>query len=496
MSKILELKGITKRFEGVTALENVDFEIGENEIHGLLGENGAGKSTLMKILHGVLGPDEGEIIVNGNPVVFHNPEEANKHGVNMVYQELHLIPHLTVAENIYISQLPRNKYKKINWDKLYGMAAEQTRKLGVNINVKQRVGELSVAHQQLVAILRAIIFDCKILILDEPTSALPKKDVENLFKVMKQLKKQGIAIVFITHKLDEVMQITDRITVLRDGKKISILDTEKATEEKLAELIAGRYIENKFPKVKYEVEDQEILRLVNVCVKDKLENISFTLKKGEILGIAGLLGAGKTEIAKTIFGVYDTADISGDIYLKGEKIFITSPVQAVRQGIGYVPENRADEGLLTEHDVGFNISLPALRKVSVKFHIKKSKEHQLVGSLIKSLSVKCSSVRQKVKNLSGGNQQKVVLAKWLAVNANLIIFDEPTRGIDVGAKTAVYEFMNRLVKEGIGVLLLSSEVPEIYGMADQIIVIRGGKIKHTGKPEDFSEQELQRLVMT
>ena len=492
----LIMKDIGKQFNGVTVLEGVDFDVSPGEIHGLLGENGAGKSTLMKIVNGVLAPTTGGIWIDGEKVSFDSPHAASRHGVRMVYQELDLFPHLTVAENICQGNIPKNGLHLIDWPQMRETARRLLAAIDVKIDVDERLNRLSVARQQVVAIARALNGNCRIILLDEPTSALPKKDVENLFKIVKQLKEKGISVVFISHKLDEMMEITDRITVLNSGRKVATVNTSDIDEDMLAEMVVGRTIKDKYPKVHFETKET-LLRLDHVSLKGHLEDISFELKKGEVLGIVGLLGAGKTEIAKALFGVYGKGNkrLTGDIYFNGKNARFASPSQAVKAGIGYISEDRGSEGLQTEQSIDFNISLAALRKLRRMGLLNLRKEKDNNAYLIDKLQIKCETSRQKVSSLSGGNQQKVVIAKWFATEAKLVVLDEPTRGIDVGAKVEVYRLINEMVEAGIGVLLLSSEVPEVFGMADRILVLKDGRITGEMANGSVTETELQRQVM-
>lgn len=431
----LFMKNITKQFFGVTVLDDVDFEVRAGEIHGLLGENGAGKSTLMKILNGALAPTKGSIIIDGKEIKASSPIEAKAAGIAMVYQELNLFPHLSVAENICAECMPRTKVGLVDWKAMKEIANAQLERMKIKLDVSERLDKLSVAQQQIVAIVRALIGECKVLILDEPTSALPKADVKDLFEVMHRLKSEGIAIIFISHKLDEVLEITDRLTILNNGHKVNMVETNSVSEKELAEMIVGKDIKNKYPKQLFE-PGEEILRFEHVSVENKLNDISFNLRKGEVLGIVGLMGAGKTEIAKLIFGalVNDKKVIQGKIHIFGEERVFGSPIEAVKNGIGLISENRADEGLLLIHDIKMNISTPALRILSKNGFVKEKEEKNVVQDLITRLQIKCGSYSQLVRSLSGGNQQKVVIAKWFASRAKLVLFDEPTRGIDVGAK--------------------------------------------------------------
>ncbi len=493
-NKGLVMKGIGKQFSGVTVLKDIDFEIRPGEIHGLLGENGAGKSTLMKIINGVLSPSGGEIYLDGEQVKFDSPHMAAAHGIRMVYQELDLFPHLSVAENICQGALP-GRYHMVDWKQMKKRAEELLAMIRIRVDVTEKLDRLSIAQQQIVAIARALNSTCKIILLDEPTSALPRHDVDNLFEIVRELKKQGISVVFISHKLDEMLELTDRITILNNGRKVATVQTSEINEEQLAEMVVGKTIKNKYPKVVFD-QGRTLLKLDHICLEHHLEDISFELKAGEILGIVGLLGAGKTEIAKSIFGVYGNGkELTGSIHIGEKDVRYASPVEAVKAGIGYVSEDRGSEGLQVHQPIGFNISLSALRHIKRGFILDLKKEAQQNNRLIDKLRIKCESPRQMVRNLSGGNQQKVVIAKWFASRAKIVVFDEPTRGIDVGAKVEVYNLMNELVQAGIGVLLLSSEVPEVYGMADRILVLKDGRITAELETRETTEADLQRRVM-
>lgn len=492
----LIMKSIGKQFNGVTVLEDVDFDVRPGEIHGLLGENGAGKSTLMKIVNGVLTPSAGEIYIDGGKVSFDSPHAASRAGIRMVYQELDLFAHLTAAENICQGNLPRNGMRLIDWPRMKEISREILHMIDVEIDVDERLDRLSIAQQQIVAIARALNGNCRIILLDEPTSALPKKDVENLFKIVRQLKEKNISVVFISHKLDEMMEITDRITILNNGKKVATVNTEDINEDKLAEMVVGRTIKNKYPKVHCKT-GETLLKMEHISLEGRLNDVSFELKKGEVLGIVGLLGAGKTEIAKALFGVYGKGNkrLTGNIYMGGRDARFAAPAQAVKAGIGYISEDRGSEGLQVEQPIDFNISLAALRKLSRLGLLNLKKERDTNERLIDKLKIKCETPRQKVSSLSGGNQQKVVIAKWFATEAKIVVLDEPTRGIDIGAKVEVYNLINEMVEAGIGVLLLSSEVPEVFGMADRILVLKDGRITGEMNNGSITEAELQRQVM-
>ena len=494
-TKVLEAKSLTKRFPGVLAVDNVNFDLFKGEIHGLVGENGAGKSTFVKMLDGSYRPDEGKIILNGQEIKLNSPQEAAQKGIGMVYQELMLLPHLSVAENICLLMLILKNVKIINWDNLYKISSNFLKELGVKYNVKESINKLSIAKQQIVSIARALASNCKVLILDEPTSALSQGEIENLFKVIKKLKIQGVSIIFISHKLGEVLEIADRVTILRDSQKVGTFYIGDLTEDKITELIIGRSIREKYPKILNIPAEEELLKLKNLSLKDKLFNISFSLKKGEILGIVGALGAGKSELAMTLFGAY-REKASGEIYLGNKKVSIQSPKDAINERIALVSEDRRSAGLILNQGIRFNISLPILRNINRMGFVKIEIEKKTAQEYIKKLKIKCTSMEQLVENLSGGNQQKVVLAKWLATNAKLVIMDEPTRGIDVGVKVEIYKLINELAQIGIGIILLSSEVPEICGMSDRIIVLYQGKIVKEVAYDQLNELEIQRLVLS
>lgn len=491
----LELRGICKSFGGIKALEDINFELRSGMIYGLAGENGAGKSTTMKIINGAYTADKGDILIDGVPTKITSPEDAQSEGVGMVYQELNMLPDLSVAENIFISHLSEKKTGYINWKDIHKKAKELLHMMEIDIDTHTRLGDLKVAHQQLIAIVRALSRDCKVVILDEPTSSLTDKDSESVLKAARRLKDLGYIVIYISHKLKEVLDITDEVIVFRNGHKIGNYASNELNEESLAELIAGRKLESKYPKVHFE-KGEEILRAEHLTVEGLLDDVSFTLHRGEILGIAGLLGAGKTEIAKTLFGVFGRGNpkAKGDIYLFGKKYKAKTPRDAIDQSIGLVPENRAVEGLLTEMSIMDNMILASLKKVSKCGWLKKKQVEQKMAEMTKALEIKCGHYTDPVNSLSGGNQQKVVLAKWLAAQSKIIIFDEPTRGIDVGAKVAVYELMNELVKQGVGVIITSSEVEEVFNMSDSMIILKEGKLSGVFDTKDFDIGQVQIYI--
>ncbi len=488
----LELKGICKSFGGIKALDDISFELHSGMVYGLAGENGAGKSTTMKIINGAYTADQGEILADGKRVRIASPQDAQKMGVGMVYQELNMLPDLSVAENIFISHLTQSKTGFIDWKKLHQEARELLHMMEIDIDTHVPLGELKVAHQQLVAIVRALSRNCKVVILDEPTSALTDHDGEAVIRAVKRLKDLGYIVIYISHKLKEVLEVTDEVIVFRNGKKVGNYPSDELDESKLAELIAGRKLETKFPKKIFE-KGGELLRFEHVSVEGLLDDISFSLHEGEILGIAGLLGAGKTETAKTLFGVFGTGHphVSGTIYLNGEKIVSRQPAEAIAKKIGLVPENRAEEGLIAEMSIIDNVMLASLNDISKFGWIDRKKAKKIMREMIGALQIKCAGESAPVTSLSGGNQQKVVLAKWLAAKSKIVVFDEPTRGIDVGAKVAVYELMNTLVEQGVGVIITSSEVEEVLNMSDFMVILKEGKIAGAFDTKELTEAKMQ-----
>lgn len=471
---ILEVENISKSFPGVKALDQVSFRIRKGEVHALVGENGAGKSTLMKILNGNYTKDTGTIKIDGKEVEIHGPGDAKANGISIIFQELNLVPLLSIAENIYIGRLPK-KNKRIDWKKLYADTSEALKRVGYEIDPRTLVGELSVAQKQMVEIARALSYpNTRILLMDEPTATLTTKETEILFDVVRNLKEQGISVIFISHKLEELFEICDTLTVIRDGQVIETMPIEGLTKDDVTTKMIGREITNIYPARNSKPSDEVVLKVEGLTHKSIYRDITFELHRGEVLGMAGLVGAGRTEIARGIFGI-DFRD-GGDIYVKGEKVRVNSPSDAIRHGICYLSEDRKMEGLMGNMSVMLNISAANLNKMLTHGLINRKKEAEVAQELVDSLKVKTPNLEQKVFNLSGGNMQKVVLAKWLNTNVDIFIFDEPTRGIDVGAKYEIYQLINRLVEQGKSVIMISSELPEVMGMSDRLLVIRQGRI--------------------
>ena len=471
---ILELNHITKTFPGVTALDDVHFDIRPGEVHALLGENGAGKSTLIKVASGVYEPDSGEIIIGGQPVRLGSPRDAQSHGIATIYQELLLYPELSVAENIFMGHAPRTRLGAIDWATMRSRSLEILASLNIDdMDVTRKVGSLTVGNRQRVEIAKALSMNARVLIMDEPTAAITESDVERLFSIIELLKQREVGIVYISHRLNEVFDIGDRVTVLRDGRYIATEPVDQMTEDKLVSMMVGRTIDNLFPKLDAQV-GKVVLEVRNLTRKRVAHDVSFQLREGEIVGMAGLVGSGRSEIAQVIFGF--TPAHAGSILVDGREVRITTPGQAMRYGIAYLPEDRGTQGLIRQMDLRANTSITVLRALSRATFINRQKETQLAHSTIQQLSIRAYGPQQLVGKLSGGNQQKVVVGKWLATRPRVLIVDEPTRGIDVGAKAEIHRLMSELAQQGMAILMISSEMPEILGMSDRILVMREGRL--------------------
>lgn len=489
--KVLEMKNITKTFPGVKALDKVNFVLQKGEVHALLGENGAGKSTLMKVLNGIHKRDKGQIILKGEQVEFKGTKEAQNAGLAIIHQELELIPHLNVAENIYLGREEKNGVF-IDYQKLYQKTEAVLDMLGVNIDPKARIKDLNIGSQQMVEIAKAVSQNAEILVMDEPTSSLTNQEIKILFELIERLKKQDIAIVYISHRLEEVFEICDRVTVLRDGKFVAEVETAETNEDELIKMMVGRKLEDRFPKMKFK-PGNEILRVENLSVPDEIIKASFSLRKGEILGVAGLMGSGRTELAKAIFGAFK--EKSGDIYYRGEKLEINSPADALKHGISYLSEDRKDEGLILGLSVADNISISVLKKMlKANIFIDSTQEKEIAQKYIEDLNIKTPSEKQLVKNLSGGNQQKVVISKLLSTKPEIVIFDEPTRGIDVGAKREIYNLMQDLIEQDVAVILISSELPEVLNLSNRILVMHEKEIMGELDAAEADQEDIMKLA--
>jgi rhamnose transport system ATP-binding protein len=471
---LLEVRNIEKTFPGVRALSGVSFDVRPGEVHALLGENGAGKSTLIKIVSGVYQPDLGSILVNGTQVDFSSPDDARRAGVATIYQELLLFPELSVAENIFLGHAPLAGAGRIDWRAMRTEARRLLDSLEIDdLSPDQIVGVLTVGNRQRVEILRALSHDARILIMDEPTAALTESDVTRLFDVVRRLKQRGVGIVYISHRLDEIFAIADRVTVLRDGAYVGSREVADTNVGELVQMMVGRRLESLFPKTVAPI-GAPVLEARDLVRRPLTKGVSLTVRSGEIVGLAGLVGSGRSELAQTLFGM--TPSESGDVRLNGETVRIDSPETARAKGIAYVPEDRGTQGLVRGMSVLHNFSLAALGSLSRAGFIDRAAERRMAQEGVARFSVKTSSVDEIAGRLSGGNQQKIVLGKWLANNPKLLILDEPTRGIDVGAKAEIHRLMSQLAGEGVAILMISSELPEVLGMSDRVLVMREGRL--------------------
>lgn len=485
---IIQMKDIAKSFGGVQALKNVQLTIYPGEVHAILGENGAGKSTLIKTITGVHQPDSGIIELNGTPIAFANPREAQQVGIAAIYQEPSLFPDLSIAENILVGRQPVSG-GRISWRDMNRLAADLLARLNVKLNPRTKARSLSVAQQQMVEIARALSVDAKVLIMDEPTSSLTSNEVEELFRITRTLREAGTAVIFISHRLEELFALADRVTTLRDGEYVGTRTLANVTTDELIQMMVGRQLDELFPKQDVARGDV-VLAVENLSVPGAFENVSFQLHAGEILGMSGLIGAGRTDVATAIFGI--TPATAGRIVVHGREQAISTPQQAMALGIGYVPEDRKSHGLVLPMGIGKNITLPVLNEFAEHGWLNNKKETAVATEAAQKLEVKAYGIRQKAQELSGGNQQKVVLAKWLNTNPRILILDEPTRGIDVGTKAAVHRLMSSLAAQGMAILMISSELPEILGMSDRILVMREGRI--TGEFERGAATQ-EKLMM-
>ncbi len=495
MDKVLvSMKGIDKGFPGVQALDNCQIELKAGEVHALVGENGAGKSTLMKVLSGIYSRDAGVVLINGEEVEIPNPRAAQDLGISMIHQELNLMNHLTVAQNIYIGREPRRFGGAFLDDSaLNQQARELFESLHLDLDPKTKVADITVAKQQMVEIAKALSFDSQVLIMDEPTAALTTSEINELFAFIRKLRAQGVGIIYISHRLEELKQITDRITVMRDGHYIDTVNTDETTIDAIISMMVGRTIYEATPEIPEEASDEIVLEVRDMNRGKWIQDASFKLKKGEILGFAGLMGAGRTEVARAIFGA-DKID-SGQIFIQGQEVKINSPGDAVRHGIAYLSEDRKRYGLTLGMDVANNTVLAAFDKfLGLAGWVKSQEIKETAKHYVEALSIKTPSIRQKVKNLSGGNQQKVVIGKWLTADTDILIFDEPTRGIDVGAKSEIYKLLNELARQGKAIIMISSELPEILRMSHRIIVMCEGRITGELPVEEATQEQIMKFA--
>ena len=486
----LNAKGIVKIYPGVTALDHVDLDFNKNEIHAICGENGAGKSTLIKVLTGAISPDEGVISVEGKPVKSYTPHEAMfNYGITAIYQEFNLIPYLSIAENIFLGNEIKKSNGFIDLKKMNEESKKTLEMLGIDLDPQTKVGSLTVAYQQIVEIAKAITHNVKILIMDEPSAPLTTNEVDKLFELVFDLKKRGITVIYISHRMSEIFKLSDRVSVLRDGKYIKTFNTAETDKNELIHSMVGRELLETYPERKIK-PGKTILEVEHLSSENNVKDVSFSLKAGEILGFGGLVGAGRTELVRALFGADKKTD--GTVKINGELVNITHPSKAVEQGLGLIPEDRKQHGIISELSIKENISYSSFQKVS-RMHLIKPRVLQEVAEKYKDvLKIATPNVEKKIKELSGGNQQKVVLARWLATGCEILFFDEPTRGVDVGAKQEIYHLINQLAEEGKGIIFISSEMPELLGMSDRIIVMHEGEI--TG--ELSKEEATQASILT
>ncbi|MCF6411395.1 sugar ABC transporter ATP-binding protein [Pseudalkalibacillus salsuginis] len=491
---VLELRDITKEFPGVKALDSVQFELKRGEIHALMGENGAGKSTFIKVITGVHTPDDGEIFLNGEKVDISNTKEAQKLGIAAIYQHVTNYPHLSITENIYMGHEKINKKtRKIRWKEMHQDAKKLLESLGSNLDPKTTMGSLSVAQQQIVEIAKALSTDANIIIMDEPTAALTHRESKELYRITEGLRDDGVSIIFISHRFEDMYRLADRVTVFRDSEYIGTWNVDGISNEKLIVAMVGREINQLFPKKEANVQE-ELLKVKNLGQMGRFADISFTLHKGEILGITGLVGAGRSELSQALFGIepYD----SGEVYFHGKRVEIKNPSDAIQLGIGYLPEDRQEQSLILDWEIGRNITLSCLEEISTKGWLNERKERSIAKKLAEKVNVKTGSIFNPAKSLSGGNQQKVSVAKLLTTDLEVLIFDEPTKGVDIGAKSAIYEIIVDLANQGYGVILISSEMPEVIGLSDRIAVMCEGRITRVIAKEEATQEAILEAAMS
>ena len=491
---LLVMEGIEKSFPGVHALDQCRFELRRGEVHALVGENGAGKSTLMKLLTGEYSKDAGHIYFKGQEIEIPSPRAAQHLGISMIHQELHLMPHLTVAQNIFVGREPRGRFSFLLDDQAMNAQAQNLfAMMHLKLDPRTKVSDLTIANQQMVEIAKALSFNSEVLIMDEPTAALTDNEIDELFNIIRRLRDQGVGVVHISHRLEELKQISDRVTVMRDGHYIDTVKTDEVSIDRIINMMVGRTIYEAKPQLPEKNDMDTVLEVKNLNRGKEIKNVSFRLKKGEILGFSGLVGAGRTEVARAIFGA-DPIN-SGTIYIRGKKVAIKSPNDAVAHGIAYLSEDRKRYGLALGMDVESNIVLAAFKKfLSALGWINKNKTTETADHFVQALSIKTPGLQQKVKNLSGGNQQKVIIGKWLTADTEILIFDEPTRGIDVGAKSEIYRLLNDLAQQGKSIIMISSELPEILRMSHRILVMCEGRITGELNVQDATQEAIMKYA--
>ena len=491
---LLEMKNICKSFPGVKALQNVDFQLKSGEIHALLGENGAGKSTLIKVLGGIYIAEEGQIFIDGKQAAITGVNSARANGISIIHQELVLVPYMTVAENIFLGREPMGSFG-VNKSKMSADAQKMLDRFDLGIDADSLIADLSIAQQQMVEIVKAISFNCRILVMDEPTSSISDREVNALFEIMHNLAAQGVGIIYISHKMSELDEVCDRVTVLRDGCYVGTRVVKDTPRDELIAMMVGRELDQYYTRD--HVENTEVvLKCENLSdgkkKRSRVKNVSFEVRKGEIVGFAGLVGAGRSETMQCIFGL--TSGSSGDVYINGQKAHIRTAVDAMKLGIAMVPENRKLEGLYHVQSVKFNSTIEVLEKFINSLMVNSRLEEQITQEFIDKMRTKTPSQEQRVANLSGGNQQKVMIGRWLATDPKILILDEPTRGVDVGAKAEIYEIMNELTKQGVSIIMISSELPEIINMADRVYVMYEGRVTGCIPYQEVSQEAIMKLA--
>ena len=494
---ILEAREVTKRFPGVLALDRVSFQLTSGEVHALVGENGAGKSTLIKVLTGVYQPDEGQVFFAGEEVSFASPRDSQTAGISTIYQEINLIPMRSVAQNVFLGREPRSRFGLLDADRMNREAAEILERYGIRVNVTAPLHSLGLGTQQMVAIARAVSLDARAVIMDEPTSSLEAREVETLFRVIRQLREENVGVVYVSHHLDELYEICERVTVLRDGKLVHTGELSELSKLQLIATMLGRELAEVERHAtgfgeQHEVEDEPVLRATGLTRRHLLHDVSLDVRPGEVVGLAGLLGAGRSETAKAIFGAQPID--SGEVEVGGKEIKTGSPPAAIKAGVAFLPEDRKSEGIIPGLSVRENIVAAAMSRLSRAGLVSEKAQNELVERFIERLEIKTSSPDQLVGELSGGNQQKVMLARWLCLNPKVLILDEPTRGIDVGAKAEVQHLIDELAEDGLGVIMISSELEEVVEGSDRVVVLRNGAVAGTLSGDDISEERLMEML--
>lgn len=490
---VLEMIGIKKSFSGIYALSGIDFSLEQGEVHALLGENGAGKSTLIKVLGGIYQPDEGTIKIQGKEVKINGVPAARENGIGIIHQEIVLVPYLTVAQNLFLGREIKTKLGTINMAETNRRAKEMIASLGVNIREDAMVEDLTIAQQQMVEIVKAVSFNANIIVMDEPTSSLSNEEVEQLFEIIGNLKKKKVSIIYISHRMEELFRISDRVTVIRDGHYVGTKKTSETNPNELVAMMVGRDLESFYARDYCDMEKAEVALSVKNLSNDKyFQDVSFEVHRGEILGFAGLVGAGRSEIMETIFGARPAT--SGQVFLNGKEVHFKNPMQAIKSGIALVPEDRKKQGLVLGNSVAFNMTLASLHFYMNGIAISEKKREAVIDEYTRKLRLKAASPEIEVGSLSGGNQQKVVLGKWLATKPDVLILDEPTRGVDVNAKYEIYTTINELAKQGIAIIMVSSELPEIINMCDNVCVVRAGQLVGKLTKDELTQEEIMKYA--